>query len=118
MDYRSGVSFSSNVTRTIAREPAFGGTREWGRMTMRHVKKRRHERTRIVALVATFLLLVAGVLVSAPGMMSASASGSPSTTDQVDDHENEDENQAEDEDQDEPEVECQAENEHENEDEG
>jgi hypothetical protein len=71
-----------------------------------------------VALVATFLLLVAGVLVSAPGMMSASASGSPSTTDQVDDNENEDENQAEDEDQDEPEVECQAENEHENEDEG
>ena len=54
---------------------------------MRHVKKRRNERTRIVALVATFLLLVAGVLVSAPGMMSASASGSPSTTDQVDDKE-------------------------------
>ena len=35
----------------------------------------RSERTRVVALVATFLLLMAGIVVSAPGLMSASASG-------------------------------------------
>ena len=49
---------------------------------MRHVIRgggsnanQRSERTRVVALVATFLLLMAGFVVSAPGLMSASASG-------------------------------------------
>ena len=35
----------------------------------------RSERTRIVALAATFLLLLVGVMVSAPGLITASASG-------------------------------------------
>jgi len=54
---------------------------------MRHVIRdggsnasRRSERTRLTALIATFLLLVAGVLVSAPGLMTASASGSTKPT--------------------------------------
>ena len=49
---------------------------------MRHVIRgggsnanQRSERKRVVALVATFLLLMAGFVVSAPGLMSASASG-------------------------------------------
>ena len=47
---------------------------------MRHVVRsggsiriRRSDRTRLVSLVATFLLLIAGVIVSAPGLMTASA---------------------------------------------
>ena len=50
---------------------------------MRHVirsggsfRMRRNQRTRFAALVATFLLLMAGVIVSAPGLMSASATSS------------------------------------------
>ena len=41
--------------------------------------KRRSDQARIVALIATFLLLMAGFVVSAPGLVSVSATG-PSTT--------------------------------------
>ena len=40
------------------------------------VRKRRSDRTRIVALVGTYLLLIVGLVVSAPGLMNASATGS------------------------------------------
>jgi uncharacterized repeat protein (TIGR01451 family)/LPXTG-motif cell wall-anchored protein len=45
----------------------------------RSMRTRRNDGTRAVALVATFLLLMAGVVVSAPGLM-ASASGSSATS--------------------------------------
>ena len=56
-----------------------GGGSNAGRQSGRRAPRpthRRTERTRVAALIATFLLLVAGVLVTAPGLMTASASGS------------------------------------------
>jgi uncharacterized repeat protein (TIGR01451 family) len=49
--------------------------RDGGSNASRHAH-RRTERTRLAALAATFLLLVAGVLVTAPGLMTASATSS------------------------------------------
>lgn len=64
---------------------------------MRHVIRgggsnanRRSERTRVVALVATFLLLMAGIVVSAPGLMSASASGTTTASNGHDGNNNDD----------------------------
>jgi uncharacterized repeat protein (TIGR01451 family) len=52
--------------------------------------RRRSEKTRIVGLTATFLLLMAGFVVSAPGLMSASASNT-SEVQGGDDHAGDDE---------------------------
>ena len=43
------------------------------------VRSRRGNRSRIVALVSTFLLLSAGMIVSLPGLMSASATSGSSS---------------------------------------
>ncbi|MEP7204537.1 MAG: hypothetical protein ABI894_18135, partial [Ilumatobacteraceae bacterium] len=83
-------------------------TRDGGSMIGRRIEK-----TRIVALIATFLLLMGGFVVSAPGLMSASASGSdPSGVqggdDRGDDHDGNDDEASND---DECENEDEAENE-------
>ena len=90
---------------------------------MRHVIRdggsnaaRPSETKRVTALAATFLLLVAGVVVSAPGLMTANADGSV----KVDNDHHGDDNDQECENQDKPETEHDGHNEHEgqNDDEG
>jgi uncharacterized repeat protein (TIGR01451 family) len=87
---------------------------------------RRSERTRIVALAATFLLLLAGVLVSAPGLLTANATGSAHVDNGHDDGDDasstsDDENQNEHEDEGDDhhghhEDECENQDEHEDDD--
>ncbi len=64
---------------------------------MRHVMgdgsvaNRRSDRTRILALIATFLLLMAGIVVSTPGLLTtASATGTTSTSGDDGDHDDDD----------------------------
>ena len=95
---------------------------------MRHVIRgggsnanRRSERTRVVALVATFLLLMAGIVVSAPGLMSASASGTTTASNGHDGNNNDDgkdDDGHDGDDQGQHEDECQNTDGHEHDDEG
>jgi hypothetical protein len=66
-----------------------------------HVPARENDRPRVAALVAPFLLLMAGVIVSAPGITSAGASRSTSVGNSVD--EKNDDGQADDDQKDESE---------------
>ena len=68
-----------------------------GRTTMRHLIRgggsatsRRGSRTRTVALVATFLLLMAGMVVSTPGLITASATSTSDSPKSDSNHDGED----------------------------